>query len=83
VAADEEGEEPEQMEEEGDHEPRLWPDAANRSITCRADNLLAKDRRSVVRSLGRGAVRLYTAPRRHGGERRRAGEAVEAGGVGG
>jgi hypothetical protein len=26
VAADEEREEPEQVEEEGDHEPRLWPD---------------------------------------------------------
>jgi site-specific recombinase XerD len=43
VAADEEGEEPEQVEEEGDHEPRLWPDGADRSITCRADNLLARD----------------------------------------
>ena len=35
VAADEEGEEPEQVEEEGDHEPRLWPDGADRSITWR------------------------------------------------
>jgi hypothetical protein len=26
VAADEEGEESEQVEYEGDHEPRLWPD---------------------------------------------------------
>jgi hypothetical protein len=43
VAADENGEEPEQVEEEGDHEPRLWPDGADRSITCRTDDLLAKD----------------------------------------
>jgi len=35
VAADEEGEEPEQVAGEGDHEPRLWPDGADRSITCR------------------------------------------------
>jgi hypothetical protein len=50
VAADEEGEEPEQVEEEGDHEPRLWPGEPDRSITCRADDLLAKDRSSGCRS---------------------------------
>jgi hypothetical protein len=43
VAADEEGEEPEQAESEGDHGPRLWPDGADRSITCRADDILARD----------------------------------------
>ena len=46
MAADEEGEEP---EEESSHEPRLWPDGAGRSITCLADDLLAKDRISLVR----------------------------------
>jgi hypothetical protein len=46
VAADEEGEEPEEVEQESDHEPRLWPAGADRSITCRADDVLAKDRRS-------------------------------------
>jgi hypothetical protein len=40
VAADEEGEEPEQVEYEGDHEPRLWLERADRSITCRADDVL-------------------------------------------
>jgi Putative undecaprenyl diphosphate synthase len=34
-AADEEGEEPEQVEEEGDHEPRLWPDVVE-SVTPEA-----------------------------------------------
>ena len=43
-AADEEGEEPEQVEYEDDHEPRLWPDGTNRSIICRADDVLAKDK---------------------------------------
>src|SRR5262245_19452338 len=33
VAADEEGEEAEHVGYEGDHEPRLWPDGADRSIT--------------------------------------------------
>jgi hypothetical protein len=33
VPADEEGEEPEQVEYEGDHEPRLWPERTDRSIT--------------------------------------------------
>jgi hypothetical protein len=45
VAADEEGEQPEQVEHEGDHERRLWPDGAGESITCRADDVLAKDSR--------------------------------------
>jgi hypothetical protein len=44
VAADEEVEEPEQVESEGDHEPRLWLDEIGESITCRADDVLAKDR---------------------------------------
>ena len=34
LPVDEEGEEPEQVEYEGDHERRLWPDEADRSITC-------------------------------------------------
>jgi hypothetical protein len=37
-------EEPEQVEEEGDHEPRLWPAGADRS-TWVPDRVLAKDRR--------------------------------------
>ena len=45
VAADEEGEEAEHVEYEGDHEARLWPDGADRSITYRVDGVLAKDRR--------------------------------------
>jgi hypothetical protein len=44
MAADEEGEEPEEVEYEGDHERRLWPDGASESITCRADEALARDR---------------------------------------
>jgi hypothetical protein len=44
VAADEEGEEPEQVEYEGDHEARLLPDEADRSTTCQADGVLAKHR---------------------------------------
>ena len=52
VAADEEGEEqPKQVEHEGDHERRLWPDGADRSITVRADDLLAKDSRSTSSAL--------------------------------
>jgi hypothetical protein len=47
VAADEEGEEAEHVEYEGDHEPRLWPDGADRSITYRADRVLAKDSASA------------------------------------
>jgi hypothetical protein len=43
MPADEEGEEPEQMEYEADHEPRFWPAGAGRSITCRADDVPAKD----------------------------------------
>src|SRR5262249_21167776 len=43
VAADEEGEEAEHVEYEGDHEPRLWPDGADRSTTYWADGVLAKD----------------------------------------
>lgn len=43
MAANEEGEQPEQVEHEGDHERRLWPDGAGESITCRADDVLAKD----------------------------------------
>ncbi len=44
VVADEEGEEPEQVKCEGDHGPRFWPRRAYRSITCRADGVLAKDK---------------------------------------
>ena len=45
VAADEEGEEqPKQVEHEGDHDRRLWPGRAGESITCRADDVLTKDR---------------------------------------
>jgi hypothetical protein len=44
VAADEEGEEPEDVEYESDHESRLWPDEAERSTTCRAAGVLSKDR---------------------------------------
>jgi hypothetical protein len=33
MAADEEREEPKQVEHEGDHEPRLWPDGADRSTS--------------------------------------------------
>ena len=44
VAADEEGEEPEQVEHEGDHEPRLWPDGADEINHLAADEVLAKDR---------------------------------------
>jgi hypothetical protein len=43
VASDEEGE-PEQVEYDADHEPRLWSVGANRSITCRAADVLAKDK---------------------------------------
>src|SRR5262245_55476937 len=32
------------MKEDGDHESRLWPDRADRSITWLADDLLAKDK---------------------------------------
>jgi hypothetical protein len=53
MAAEEEGEKPKQVEEESDHEPRLWPDRADRSITCRADDLLmAKDRRAGAGGVG-------------------------------
>ena len=40
MAADEDGEEPQQVKEEGNHEPRLWPDEAGESITYRADDVL-------------------------------------------
>jgi hypothetical protein len=32
------------VEYESDHEPRLWPDRTNRSMTCQSDGVLAKDR---------------------------------------
>jgi hypothetical protein len=38
VAAGEEGEEPEQVEYEGEHEPGLWPERTDRSITWLADD---------------------------------------------
>jgi hypothetical protein len=53
MAADEERKEPEQVEHEGDHERRLWPDGAGESITCRADDLLARDR---IRYVYPGAI---------------------------
>jgi hypothetical protein len=46
VAADEEWEEPKQVKHKGDHEPRLWPAVADRSITRRADEVLAKEDRA-------------------------------------
>jgi hypothetical protein len=45
MPTNEEGQEPEQVEYESDHEPRLWPDRTNRSMTCQSDGVLAKDRR--------------------------------------
>jgi hypothetical protein len=44
------------MKYEGDHESRLWPDEAERSTTCRADGVLAKDRIAEI-----GAM-VLTAP---------------------
>jgi hypothetical protein len=44
VADDEEGQEPEQVEYESDHEPGLWPDRADRSATWLANEVLSKDR---------------------------------------
>ena len=44
MAAEEEGEEPEQVKYEGDHGRRLWPDGAGESIICRAAHVMAKDR---------------------------------------
>jgi hypothetical protein len=44
MAAEEEGEEPEQVKHKGGHEPRLWPDGADRSTTYWTDDVLAKDR---------------------------------------
>jgi hypothetical protein len=43
MATDEEREKPQDVKHEGDHEARSWPDEPARSITCRADGLLAKD----------------------------------------
>ena len=34
MAADEEGNEPKQVEYEGDHKPRVWLDSVDRSTTC-------------------------------------------------
>ena len=45
VAADEEGDEPEQVEYESDHESRLWPDRARGSTSWLADDVWAKDTR--------------------------------------
>jgi hypothetical protein len=44
MAADDEGEEPKQVEHKGDHEPRLWPDGTDRSTTWLRDEVLARDR---------------------------------------
>jgi hypothetical protein len=44
VATDEEGEEPEQVEEERDHEARLWSARADRSTTWLPDQVLARDK---------------------------------------
>jgi len=52
MAADEGGEEPKQVEYEGDHEPRLLPDEADRSTPWVPDRVLAKDRRVYVDSGG-------------------------------
>jgi hypothetical protein len=43
MAAEEEGEEPEQVKYEGDHGRRLWPDGAGESIICPAAHVMAKD----------------------------------------
>jgi hypothetical protein len=43
VAADEKGEEPEEVEQESDHEPRVWPDRRDISTLCAPDGVLAKD----------------------------------------
>jgi hypothetical protein len=40
--AEDEGKEPEQVENEGDHERRLWPDRGGESMTYWPDDLLAK-----------------------------------------
>ena len=42
MAADEEGEEPERVEYEGDHEPRLWPDRPDRSTICGPDGVFGE-----------------------------------------
>jgi hypothetical protein len=55
VAADQEGEESEQVEYEDDHEPRLWPERADRSLTWLADDVLARGQGS--------AAALVEAPR--------------------
>jgi hypothetical protein len=57
MAADEEGEEPKQVEHKGDHEPRLWPDGADRSTTWLRDKVLARDK-SCRGSGGRKALRI-------------------------
>ena len=44
MATDQEREKPQDVKYEGDHEARLWPDEPARSITCRMDGLLAKDK---------------------------------------
>jgi hypothetical protein len=44
VAADEERKEAKQVEDEGDNGPRVWLNPAERSTTCPADDVLAKDR---------------------------------------
>jgi hypothetical protein len=45
ATADEEGEAPEHVKYEGDHEMRLWAAGPDRSITWRAEDVVAKDRR--------------------------------------
>jgi hypothetical protein len=54
MTADEEGEEPEQVKYESDHVRRLWPTGADRSTTCRADGVLARDRGPQINHLAGG-----------------------------
>ena len=44
VTVDEEREKPQHVKYESDHERRLWPDEADRSITCWTDEVLTNDR---------------------------------------
>jgi hypothetical protein len=60
VAADKEREEPKQVEHEGDHEPRLWPDGADRSTTWLRDEVLARDSRTPAEKLA-----ATLPPKRH------------------
>ena len=64
VAADEEREEPKQVEHEGDHRPRLWPDQGRQINHLRAGRVLARDREES-RRCGRFHPALHR-PRRCG-----------------